>query len=86
MRDGERYAYIDIAIIDNIIPEDEKTFIVTLLNPSGGAQLGIGSEIVVVIEHSDGAFGVFQFKENSRQIRAQEMGDSSSNIVVLQVI
>lgn len=85
MQDGERYAYIDIRIIDNTIPEDEKTFVVTLLNPSGGAALGVGSEVNVVIEHSDGAFGIFQFKETARQVEAVEMGDSGYNIVLLQV-
>ncbi|XP_052793587.1 adhesion G-protein coupled receptor V1-like [Mya arenaria] len=84
-RDGERYNFIDIRIIDNNIPEDEKSFIVTLLNPSGGATLGQGSAVIVVIEHSDGAFGVFQFGPMFRGIQAQESGDSGFNVVPLQI-
>ena len=86
MRDGERYGYIDITIIDNAIPEDEKFFVVTLLNPSGGAALGVGSTVTVMIDHSDGAFGVFQFAENSLGVQAVESGDTSYTVTLIQVV
>ena len=82
---GERYRYIDINIIDNDIPEDEKSFVVTLLNPSGGAAIGVGSAITVVIEHSDGAFGIFQFRDSSRGVQVEEQGDGGFNTVTLEV-
>lgn len=85
MYSGQRYGYIDINIVDNSIPEDEKTFVVTLLNPSGWASLGIGSAITVVIDHSDGAFGVFQFGALARGVQAEETGDSGYNTVPIQV-
>ncbi|ELU13347.1 hypothetical protein CAPTEDRAFT_91039, partial [Capitella teleta] len=61
--DGQRYATIDIIILDNDIPESSKSFTVQLLNPSGGAAIGIGSEVEVNIQHSDQAFGVFMFAD-----------------------
>lgn len=86
MSSGQRYAYIDINIVDNNIPEDEKSFVVTLLNPSGGAALGIGSAVTVVINHSDGAFGIFQFSASSLGVQATETGNSGYNTVPLQVL
>ncbi|KAH3717920.1 hypothetical protein DPMN_060716 [Dreissena polymorpha] len=85
MKDQVRYAFINITIVDNSIPEDEKTFVVTLLNPSGGAALGKGSAVIVVIQPSDGAFGVFQFGPNYRGIQVMETGDSGFNVVPIQV-
>ncbi|KAL4228132.1 hypothetical protein ACF0H5_013567 [Mactra antiquata] len=85
MKDGERYTYIDITIVDNNIPEDEKSFLVTLMNPSGGAALGVASAVTVMIEHSDGAFGIFQFQDMYRGLQADETGDSSYNIVPLKI-
>jgi len=58
---------------------------VSLLNPSGGASLGQGSAVVVMIDHSDGAFGIFQFGPLSRGVQARETGDSGFNTVPLQV-
>ena len=85
MRDGERYRYIDITIIDNNIPEDEKQFVVSLVNTRGGATLGVGSTVLVIINPSDGAFGVFQFADNSLGVQAIESGDTGFTITLLQV-
>ncbi|KAL3865784.1 hypothetical protein ACJMK2_043139 [Sinanodonta woodiana] len=82
---GVRYAYIEIAIIDNNIPEDEKFFTVSLVNPGGGATLGVGSVVTVVINSSDGAYGIFQFADSSLGVQAEETGDSGYNLVNLQV-
>ena len=80
MKAGERYSYIEITIIDNNIPESEKQFVVTLLNPSGGAALGLGSNVTVIINHSDGAFGVFQFAEASLGVQAVESGEAEQSV------
>ncbi|KAJ8304144.1 hypothetical protein KUTeg_017727 [Tegillarca granosa] len=85
-QNGQLYSYINIAIIDNQIPEGEKTFTVELLNPTGGATTGIGSKIDVVIDSSDGAYGVFQFEDSSLNVVAQELGDSGYNSVFLNVL
>ena len=80
MRNGQRYSYINITIIDNNIPEDEKQFFVTLLNPSGGAALGLGSIVTVIISPSDGAFGVFQFAQASLGVQAVESGEAGQSV------
>lgn len=74
--DGERYEVINIVIVDNDIPEDQKTFRIDLFNPQGGALLGVASSVTVVITHSDGAYGVFEFDEESLNVQALERGDS----------
>ncbi|OXB60111.1 hypothetical protein ASZ78_001978 [Callipepla squamata] len=82
---GERYKYITVNITDNSIPELEKTFEVELLNPEGGASLGIASHIIVTIEASDDAHGVFEFSEESLSVYGTEPEDGDSNIV-LQIV
>ncbi|XP_020439748.2 adhesion G-protein coupled receptor V1 isoform X8 [Corvus cornix cornix] len=82
---GERYKYITVNITDNSIPELEKTFKVELLNPEGGASLGIASHILVTIEASDDAHGVFEFSAESLLVNGTEPEDGDSN-VVLQVV
>lgn len=74
--DGDRFKVINIIIVDNDIPEDQKTFRIDLFNPQGGAELGIASSVTVVIMHSDGAYGVFDFDEGSLNMQALERGNS----------
>ena len=86
LKDSERFGYINITIVDNDVPEDEKWFIVSLLNPSGGAAIGTGSTVKVIIDHSDGAFGVFQFTQNSSQgVQALETEAVGFTVTNLQV-
>ena len=61
MAEGQQYARINITIIDDDHPEDDSYFLLRLVNPSGGAQLGIGSLVRIIIENSDDAYGVLQF-------------------------
>ena len=69
---GERVAFINVTIIDNAEPEGEKYFGVELVNPAGGVELGAGSRVRVTVEHSDHAFGVFQFAPQSLSVTAEE--------------
>ena len=57
-----------------------------LLNPSGGAEVGIGSTIEISIQHSDQAYGVFQFESQSLEVTAMENSDSGFDIADLKVI
>ena len=57
-----------------------------LLNPSGGAEVGIGSTIEISIQHSDQAYGVFQFEWQSLEVTAMENSDSGFDIADLKVI
>ncbi len=69
------------------LPDNFHLFIqVELLNPSGGAEVGIGSVIEITIQHSDQAFGVFQFHPASLNVVTQENSDSGFQIVHLKVI
>ena len=79
------YAYVNITVKDNSLPETEKTFSVELVNPTGGAELGAGAQAIVTIEASDGAFGVFQFAESSLNVAGNEGGDDGFNVIPLQV-
>ncbi len=60
-------------------------FQVELLNPSR-AEVGIGSTIEITIQHSDQAYGVFQFEPSSLEVIAIENSDSGYDSVFLQVI
>nr|XP_006812422.1 PREDICTED: G protein coupled receptor 98-like protein isoform X1 [Saccoglossus kowalevskii] len=84
--DQQRYAYVDIQIIDNSIPELDKMFEVQLSNPGGGASIAIGSTIQVIIENSDNAYGVFQFADNSLStVVAEEIiGYSTASLEVIR--
>ena len=61
-------------------------FEVELLNPTAGAEVGVGATISVVINPSDNAFGVFQFADSSLAVQSNETGDTGYNNVSLQVM
>lgn len=86
---GQRYAYIDVTIRDNSVPENVKSFDVELVNPGGGAAVhpDRGSRIRVEIQHSDQAYGVFQFDDASLRVLTSEhspdgIGDNDVNLRV----
>ncbi|XP_033109462.1 adhesion G-protein coupled receptor V1-like [Anneissia japonica] len=80
--DQQRYAYINVTIVDNNIPELEKTFRVQLSNPTGGdADLDIGSTVEVTIENSDEAYGLFEFAENSLDVTVSEMESAAFQVI-----
>lgn len=83
--DRDRFKVINIVIVDNSIPEDQKTFRIDLFNPQGGAELGLASSVTVVIMHSDGAYGVFEFDEGSLNVQALENGDSGFTSTAFKV-
>ncbi|VDI35962.1 G-protein coupled receptor 98 [Mytilus galloprovincialis] len=83
--DGQMYHFININIMDNADPEDDKTFYVQLLNPTGGATLDVASTVTVVIRASDGAFGKFQFSDSSLNVETNELGESGYTSVFLRV-
>ena len=74
---GQRYAVVRVNILDNDIPESEKYFMVELVNPTNGASIGVGSLLTVTIQHSDQAYGVFQFAEYSLFTTAEESPSDS---------
>ncbi|XP_071506649.1 adhesion G-protein coupled receptor V1-like [Diadema antillarum] len=84
--DQQRFAYITIDIVDNNVAELEKSFQVQLSSPMGGAQIGPGSTIDVIIEPSDNAFGTFEFAPQSLSVTVEEPQPLETSAVVLQVI
>ncbi|CAH1797156.1 unnamed protein product [Owenia fusiformis] len=84
--ENQRYAYINISIVDNLTPEDDKSFQVQLVNPTGGADIGLGSTITVTISHSDNAYGVFMFTGDSLNVMASEVGDMDYSLVNLTIV
>ena len=74
-----------MTILDNDTPEGEKFFVVELVNPSGGSEVGNGSKVLVTILASDHAYGVFHFDTDSLDVEAKETGDGGFNVVPLRV-
>ncbi|XP_041926588.1 adhesion G-protein coupled receptor V1 [Alosa sapidissima] len=81
-KQGQRYKYINVTIIDDQVPELEKVFRVELHSPVGGASLGAASTITVTIAASDDAHGVFQFSANSLSVNATEPEQSHSTVTM----
>ena len=55
------------------------------MNPTGGAAVGVASSVMVTINASDNAFGVYQFADSSLTVMAQETGDVGYKSVFLKV-
>jgi hypothetical protein len=65
---GQRLAFITVVILSANSTQGERSFEVRLANPAGGAGIGVGSSISVVIQPTAQAFGTFQFADNSQAI------------------
>ncbi|XP_072038274.1 adhesion G-protein coupled receptor V1-like [Amphiura filiformis] len=84
--DQQRFAYIDITIVDNNIAELDKIFQVQLSSPTGGAEVGPGSIVEVTIESSDNAYGTFQIADDSLELDTPEaqVGFSAANVQIMR--
>lgn len=82
---GQRYAYINITILAPPSPVGERQFDVILLNPKGGAGLGVGSVITVTIEASRLASGVFQFADSSLDVKVEEISGALAEFNVSDI-
>ncbi|KAL8615958.1 hypothetical protein ACOMHN_034634 [Nucella lapillus] len=83
---GQLYAFVNVTIRDNSVPEGEKMFQVELVNPTGGAALGKAGSVMVIVNASDRAYGVYQFADSSLQVPVEEKGDISYQPVLLKVV
>ncbi|XP_078413685.1 adhesion G-protein coupled receptor V1 [Cetorhinus maximus] len=59
--DGERYKYVEIAILDDDIPEGDEDFQLILSNPSPGLELGERTTATVTIFANDDGHGILSF-------------------------
>lgn len=53
-------------IIDDDVPEEQEYFHVALKHPKGGAEIGFGGQMTIVVPANDDAHGVVGFAEVSR--------------------
>ena len=71
--DGQRHSYINVTILRSAnSTEGDRTFDVELLNPSGGASIGIASTVSVTLLAGTRAFGVFYFADHSLSVTVAE--------------
>jgi len=77
---AQRHTYINVTILRSAESTDgDRTFYAELLNPTGGASVGIGSTVSVTLLAGTHAYGVFYFAEGSLSVTVAE--DTNSPIV-----
>jgi len=75
--DSQRFAFVNITILRSAQSTDgDETFSIELLNPQGGASVGVGSTASVTLLAGDAAFGIFRFAEQSLSVVVAEDTDS----------
>lgn len=60
---GDSELEIAVNIIDDDIPEVQEQFLVRLKNPKGGAEIGFGGQLKVIVPTNDDAYGVIGFAQ-----------------------
>ncbi|XP_044053980.1 adhesion G-protein coupled receptor V1 isoform X2 [Siniperca chuatsi] len=70
---GESELEIAVNIIDDDIPEEQEFFQVSLKNPKGGAEIGFGGQVTVIVPTNDDAHGVIGFAQNSLSVEVEEL-------------
>ncbi|XP_042344940.1 adhesion G-protein coupled receptor V1 [Plectropomus leopardus] len=70
---GDSELEIAVNIIDDDIPEEQEHFYVSLKNPKGGAEIGFGGQVTVVVPTNDDAHGVIGFAQNSLSVEVEEL-------------
>ncbi|XP_076586595.1 adhesion G-protein coupled receptor V1 isoform X2 [Chaetodon auriga] len=70
---GDSELQIAVNIIDDDIPEEQEFFQVGLKNPKGGAEIGFGGQVTVIVPTNDDAHGVIGFAQNSLSVEVEEL-------------
>uniref|UniRef100_A0A3Q3J0J5 Adhesion G-protein coupled receptor V1 n=1 Tax=Monopterus albus TaxID=43700 RepID=A0A3Q3J0J5_MONAL len=70
---GDSELQIALNIIDDDIPEVQESFRVSLKNPKGGAEIGFGGQVTVIVSANDNAHGVIGFSQNSLSMEVEEL-------------
>lgn len=63
---GDRELDIAVNILDDDVPEVQEYFRVILKNPKGGAEIGFGGQVTVIVPPNDDAHGVIGFAQVSK--------------------
>uniref|UniRef100_A0A3P8WCF8 Adhesion G-protein coupled receptor V1 n=1 Tax=Cynoglossus semilaevis TaxID=244447 RepID=A0A3P8WCF8_CYNSE len=70
---GDRELEIAVNVIDDDIPEVQESFQVNLKNPKGGAEIGFGGQVTIIVPTNDDAHGIIGFAENSLSVEVEEL-------------
>ncbi|XP_044225055.1 adhesion G-protein coupled receptor V1 isoform X2 [Thunnus albacares] len=70
---GDSELQIAVNVIDDDIPEKQESFQVSLKNPKGGAEIGFGGQVTVIVPTNDDAHGVIGFAQNSLSMEVEEL-------------
>uniref|UniRef100_A0A668RW45 Adhesion G-protein coupled receptor V1 n=1 Tax=Oreochromis aureus TaxID=47969 RepID=A0A668RW45_OREAU len=70
---GDSELEIAVNLIDDDIPEVQEQFLVRLKNPKGGAEIGFGGQVKVIVPTNDDAYGVIGFAQNSLSMELEEL-------------
>ncbi|XP_069555964.1 adhesion G-protein coupled receptor V1 [Brachyistius frenatus] len=70
---GDSELEIAVNIMDDDIPELQEYFQVRLKNPTGGAEIGFGGQVTVIVPTNDDAHGVIGFAQNSLSMEVEEL-------------
>lgn len=61
-------------VIDDDVPEEQEYFHVALKHPKGGAEIGFGGQMTIVVPANDDAHGVVGFAEVITENRSFGLG------------
>ncbi|XP_071260291.1 adhesion G-protein coupled receptor V1-like isoform X2 [Salvelinus alpinus] len=70
---GDRELEIAVNVVDDDVPEEDEQFRVVLKNPKGGAEIGFGGQVTVLIPTNDDAHGVIGFTQGSLSMEVEEL-------------
>lgn len=60
---GDHELEIAVNVIDDDVPEEQEYFQVALKHPKGGAEIGFGGQMTIIVPANDDAHGVIGFAE-----------------------
>ncbi|XP_061673206.1 adhesion G-protein coupled receptor V1 isoform X2 [Syngnathoides biaculeatus] len=70
---GDSELQIAVNVLDDDVPEQQENFQVHLKNPKGGAEIGFGGQVTVVVPSNDNPHGVIGFAQNSLSLDVEEL-------------
>ena len=71
---GQTSTNLTFFIVDDVIPEEAETFQVTLVNPTGGVQIGDDDNVLITIPSNDDISGIFAFAPDTLLVRPVDSG------------
>ncbi|KAJ8006188.1 hypothetical protein DPEC_G00125640 [Dallia pectoralis] len=81
---GDRELEIAVNIVDDDIPEEKEEFRVVLKNPKGGAEIGFGGQVTVIIPANDDTHGLIGFSQASLSMEVEELAQANTIFLVVE--